>query len=266
MGRKSRVSRVTREKSKRRQGLLRAVLRRHIFRRILEAKIGTRSRASGFARPGTMNARTKCGTTDQRHRACRRTKPVARERNPTTLELFLILLLPMARYRTVKVSPEVAQQLAASGIRLTKQREEVFGVLLQKRDHPSATEVFLRAKKHMPSISLATIYNCLEALVDCGLVKQVNLDRAPTRYCANLLEHSHFYCESCGAISDVEMPFNGTWNLPPGCVVAEAEVSLRGLCAKCSADHNSPGAASSEATGLPSQYSKFKLQNSKRYS
>ena len=172
----------------------------------------------------------------------------------------------MAGYGTVKVSPEVAQQLAASGIRLTKQREEVFGVLLQKRDHPSATEVFLRAKKHMPSISLATIYNCLEALVDCGLVKQVNLDRAPTRYCANLQEHSHFYCESCGAISDVEMPFNGTWNLPPGFVVAEAEVSLRGLCAKCSTDHSSLGAAPSETAGLPAQYSKFKLQNSKRYS
>ena len=65
----------------------------------------------------------------------------------------------------MKLSPELVQRFAASGIRLTKQREEVFGLLLQKRDHPTATEVFLRAKKHMPSISLATIYNCLEALV-----------------------------------------------------------------------------------------------------
>src|SRR6202022_3319172 len=180
--------------------------------------------------------------------------------------IILDIVLGCGSFNEVKLSPEIAQQLVANGIRLTKQREEVFGVLLQKRDHPSATEVFLRAKKHMPSISLATIYNCLEALVDCGLVKQVNLDRAPTRYCANLQEHSHFYCESCGAISDVEVPFNGTWNLPPGFVVAEAEVSLRGLCAKCSTDHNSLGAASSEAAGLPGQYSKFKLQNSKRYS
>jgi Fe2+ or Zn2+ uptake regulation protein len=176
----------------------------------------------------------------------------------------LILLLAMAGCRTVKVSPEVAQQLAANGIRLTKQREEVFGLLLQKRDHPTATQVFLRAKKHMPSISLATIYNCLEALVDCGLVKQVNLDRAPTRYCANLLEHSHFYCDSCGAIADVETPFNGNWNLPPGFIVAQAEVSLRGRCAKCSTVHPSVGAGSSEA--VPAQSSKFKLQSSKRNS
>ena len=166
----------------------------------------------------------------------------------------------------MKLSPELVQRFAASGIRLTKQREEVFGLLLQKRDHPTATEVFLRAKKHMPSISLATIYNCLDALVDWGLVKQVNLDRAPTRYCANLEEHSHFYCESCGAISDVETPFNGTWNLPPGFIVAQAEVSLKGLCAKCSTERGSLSADQSGPAGSPAPYAKLKHQNPKRYS
>jgi Fe2+ or Zn2+ uptake regulation protein len=158
----------------------------------------------------------------------------------------------------VKLSPELMQQFAASGIRLTKQREEVFGLLLQKRDHPTATEVFLRAKKHMPSISLATIYNCLEALVDHGLVKQVNLNRAPTRYCPNLEEHSHFYCESCGAIADVETPFDGTWNLPPGFVVAHAEVSLKGLCAKCSTEGSSTGNDRSAVAGSSTQFQKLK--------
>jgi Fe2+ or Zn2+ uptake regulation protein len=79
----------------------------------------------------------------------------------------------------VKLSSEVTDRLAASGIRLTRQREEVLAVLLQKRDHPTAVEVFMRSKKHMETISLATVYNCLEALVESGLVKQVNLDRAP---------------------------------------------------------------------------------------
>jgi Fe2+ or Zn2+ uptake regulation protein len=166
----------------------------------------------------------------------------------------------------VKLSPELVQRFAASGIRLTKQREEVFGLLLQKRDHPTATEVFLRAKKHMPSISLATIYNCLDALVDWGLVKQVNLDRAPTRYCANLEEHSHFYCESCGAISDVETPFNGTWSLPPGFIVAQAEVSLKGLCAKCSTERGALSADQSGQVGPPAPYARLKHQNPKRYS
>jgi Fe2+ or Zn2+ uptake regulation protein len=141
----------------------------------------------------------------------------------------------VAALSSVKLPPELLQRFAVRGIRLTKQREEVLGLLLQKRDHPTAAEVFLRAKKRMPSISLATIYNCLEALVGWGLVKQVNLDRAPTRYCANLQEHSHFQCESCGAIFDVEMPFDGTWSLPEGFIVSHADVFLKGLCARCSA-------------------------------
>jgi Fe2+ or Zn2+ uptake regulation protein len=156
-----------------------------------------------------------------------------------SLELFLISFLNMAPSCVVKLSPEIAQQLVANGIRLTKQREEVFGILLQKRDHPTAAEVFLRAKKHMPSISLATIYNCLEALVDCGLVKQVNLDRAPTRFCANLKEHSHFYCERCGSVSDVALSLSRTWELPPGFVVVQADVSLRGICPRCSSQNSS---------------------------
>jgi Fe2+ or Zn2+ uptake regulation protein len=161
----------------------------------------------------------------------------------------------------VKLPPELLQRFAAHGIRLTKQREEVLGLLLQKRDHPTATEVFLRAKKRMPSISLATIYNCLEALVDWGLVKQVNLDRAPTRYCANLREHSHFQCESCGAIFDVEIPFDGTWNLPAGFIVSHAEVSLKGLCTKCSAEAASPPSGLSATAQPPVRYSIFANKN-----
>jgi Fe2+ or Zn2+ uptake regulation protein len=157
----------------------------------------------------------------------------------------------------------MTQQLVTSGIRLTRQREEVFGILLQKRDHPTATQVFLRAKKHMPSISLATIYNCLEALVDCGLVKQVNLDRAPTRFCANLQEHSHFYCESCGSISDVALSLNRAWDLPPGFLVVQADVSLKGVCPKCSARDVSGGATSKrESQILRSESSPSTNQNS----
>jgi Fur family peroxide stress response transcriptional regulator len=167
----------------------------------------------------------------------------------------------------VKLPSELTQQLAANGIRLTKQRAEVFGMLLQKRNHPTAAELFLRAKKHMPSISLATIYNCLDALADCDLVKQVHADRAATRYCANLKEHSHFHCESCGAITDVETPFDGAWNLLPGYAVYHAEVSLRGLCPKCSAE-NKPVATSRSTTDvlpkfkIATQLSKLKTQNS----
>jgi len=129
------------------------------------------------------------------------------------------------------------ETISHSGHRLTPQRREVYEVLLAERDHPTATEVFSRAKRKMPTISLATVYNCLETLVDCGLAKQVNVDREATRYCPNLLEHGHFICERCDKVTDVPLASGGRsekpWSLPPGFVITHSEITLRGLCPTC---------------------------------
>jgi Fur family peroxide stress response transcriptional regulator len=134
---------------------------------------------------------------------------------------------------------EYASAMVQGGLRLTPQRRQVFEVLMDKRDHPTATEVFIRAQKKMPSISLATVYNCLETMVGSGLVKAVHVDREPTRFCANLREHGHFHCTECGHVDDIE--FSRTqaqtqdkgWKLPSGFLVTQQDLTLRGLCADC---------------------------------
>ena len=100
----------------------------------------------------------------------------------------------------------LAQKLADSGLRSTPQREVVYDVLLRKRDHPTADEVFARVKSGLPSISLATVYNCLETLVQCDLVRAVNFERSPTRYCPNLRPHAHFHDEQTGKTHDIDLP------------------------------------------------------------
>ncbi len=129
------------------------------------------------------------------------------------------------------------QAIQHGGLRFTPQRRQVFDILLEERDHPTATEVFLRAKRKMPTISLATVYNCLETLVDCGLVRQVHIDREPTRYCPNLHEHGHFVCTGCGQVTDIsireEMSGCDRWNLPAGYSVSSVEINLHGICPKC---------------------------------
>src|SRR5690349_11547770 len=102
----------------------------------------------------------------------------------------------------------LSEQLKACDVRPTPQREVVLKCILDKRDHPTADEVFARVKSTMPSISLATVYNCLETLVSCGLVRSVNFERGPTRYCPNLHPHAHFYDVQSGSTYDVELPEN----------------------------------------------------------
>ena len=108
---------------------------------------------------------------------------------------------------TTTATPEsLSQTLAESGLRSTPQRELVFNVLLKKRDHPTADEVFARVQAEMPTISLATVYNCLETLVQCRVVRAVNFERGPTRYCPNQKPHAHFHDESTGSTHDIDLP------------------------------------------------------------
>jgi Fur family peroxide stress response transcriptional regulator len=129
----------------------------------------------------------------------------------------------------------LSERLKARDVRPTPQREVVLKVILEKRDHPTADEIFARVKASMPTISLATVYNCLEALVQGGLVRQVNLERAPTRYCPNLHQHAHFHDETTGKIHDVDLPADLMTRLrevlPAGFDARSIDLTFRGKAA-----------------------------------
>lgn len=138
----------------------------------------------------------------------------------------------MASQSTTLPPENLAQKLADSGLRNTPQREVVFDVLLKKRDHPTADEVYARVRSEMPTISLATVYNCLETLVQCNLVRVVNFERGPTRYCPNLRPHAHFHDDQSGATHDIDLPAGLLDQvktiLPPGYDASSVEIVFRG--------------------------------------
>jgi Fe2+ or Zn2+ uptake regulation protein len=135
-----------------------------------------------------------------------------------------------------KPNGDLSARLTTGGLRFTPQRQQVYDVLLQKRDHPTAEEVFIRAKRARPEISHATVYNCLDALVKCGLVRQVQLERGATRFCPNMEEHCHYYCDECGTVFDVPLQKkSAAVPRPRGFKVDHYEIAVHGLCADCAA-------------------------------
>ncbi len=128
------------------------------------------------------------------------------------------------------IAAAIPEEIA--GLRMTKQRQEIYRILIEHRDHPTANEVFMRAKDQLPNLSLATVYNCLEALVQHGIIRQVNFDRESSRYCPNLREHGHFHDAKTGVIHDVDFKpgvnLADILQLPPGAVVEDIEITLRG--------------------------------------
>ena len=144
------------------------------------------------------------------------------------------------RPTTPEQPANLAERLAHSGLRNTPQRELIYRALLERRDHPTADEVYSRVRPAMPSISLATVYNCLETLVQCDLVRQVNFERGPTRYCPNLHPHAHFHDEGTGATHDIDVPSDILDRiralLPPGYSAKSIEITFHGQMPKPSAD------------------------------
>ena len=126
----------------------------------------------------------------------------------------------------------LSEALSKLGLRSTRQREVVYSIIAEAKDHPTADEIFLRSRFIMPTISLATVYNCLETLLECALIRQVNFERESTRYEPNLNPHAHFYNDETGQVIDVHLPkdlLNQLKSLlPDSTSVASVELNFRG--------------------------------------
>jgi Fur family peroxide stress response transcriptional regulator len=85
----------------------------------------------------------------------------------------------------------------------------------------------------MPDISMATVYNCLDALVKCGLARQVTLERGAARFCPNMREHCHFYCDACESVFDIDLPAQTGIALPRGYRAERFDIAIHGRCPAC---------------------------------
>lgn len=108
--------------------------------------------------------------------------------------------------------PTTEQQLRArldeGGWRYTKQRAAVYRCLQHSEAHPTAEEVYAAVKRQLPSISLATVYKSLEALVACNLASKLSYGDGSARYDCRSDEHYHFRCVKSGRVEDLDTPFD----------------------------------------------------------
>lgn len=121
---------------------------------------------------------------------------------------------------------------------LTRQRSLVLEVVRKPDEHPTAMEVFHAARKKMPGISFATVYNSLRYLKDAGLIREIaSFGKSPSRYDSETYRHDHAVCSSCGKLVDFDLP--GTVALQRAAARAsrfQAEsvhLTLYGLCPDC---------------------------------
>jgi Fur family peroxide stress response transcriptional regulator len=121
---------------------------------------------------------------------------------------------------------------------MTAQRAAVYEALCQAPEHPTAEALFFAVRDRLPGISLATVYNTLETLVDGGLAVKI-LGEGAARYDSLCAPHGHTRCAACHALTDLPEGEIATLvagvKLPPGFVPRTVSMEIEGLCANCAA-------------------------------
>jgi Fe2+ or Zn2+ uptake regulation protein len=133
---------------------------------------------------------------------------------------------------------ELADRLRQRGWRLSAQRRVIAGVLVGEHVHLTAEAVHAAAQSVLPEISLATVYNTLNELVDMGEILELSAGPGPKRYDPNItVAHQHLMCTGCGTLRDVAPEGEDGLSLPAdqrhGFQLLGVGIMFRGLCPAC---------------------------------
>ena len=121
-------------------------------------------------------------------------------------------------------------------MRVTHQRSLIMDII--QEGHLDADEIYQRARRKNPHLSLSTVYRTLQALKKLGLVDELHLDETHHHYeLKPVTEHHHLVCLDCGKVIEFHYPLYRSIkrNVPEakGFAITETEIRLAGYCPDC---------------------------------
>lgn len=121
--------------------------------------------------------------------------------------------------------------------RMTKQKKVILDVLRSTQSHPTADWVYEQARKHLPDISLGTVYRNLNFLRDMGEIMELNYGSSFSRFDGNPVNHYHFACKGCGKIFDINISLANEMEkdveINTGFQVDSHRIEFYGSCNEC---------------------------------
>src|SRR3712207_2892823 len=98
---------------------------------------------------------------------------------------------------------ELTEAFRSQGLRVTPQRQAIFGLLQGNETHPTVEALHEAARASMPTISLKTVYQTVHDLEEMGELELLDVGTGSVRVDPNVTPHHHLVCEACGMIRDV---------------------------------------------------------------
>lgn len=128
--------------------------------------------------------------------------------------------------------------LKNAGMRITPQRLAICTLLENTDQHPTAQQIYESLRPQFPTMSLATVYNTLESLVQVGAVNELgSAGDDSVHYDADIGPHINLACVSCHRVIDLPSKFVGELNQEveehSGYKLLGARILYYGICPDC---------------------------------
>ena len=132
---------------------------------------------------------------------------------------------------------QIKNLLKEKGLKPTYQRLKILEYIKDhEKQHPTAEMIYEALAPEIPTISVTTIYNTLNAFLEKGLVSAETITGTEIRYDLVTSPHHHFLCEECGQIIDLDIrcPFmDREQEYIAGHKIKEVHGYFMGICNKC---------------------------------
>lgn len=138
----------------------------------------------------------------------------------------------------IKRKAGVRLTLNSSSQRVTTQRSLLLELLRRSGGHVDADELYRRARKKNPRLSLSTVYRNLQLFKKLGLIDERHFDEEHHHYEAKSgEEHQHLLCISCGKVVEFDYPAGRRFRQDIGRKydfdITGVEIHMTGLCSAC---------------------------------